>query len=217
MCVLKRGAIMKIEEYKNIDETILWKGKPNKKVFIKERIFSPFLIFALVWLAIDFGIIFGIFAKEGIINQMPFIIPFFIVHLLPVWIYFFAVFSAFFSWKNIEYMVTDKAVYVTQGIFSFSCVRKSFQEVTNVSVHQGMIDKRHDVGDVFVVTGYSYKNGKQVSAGINILDIEDYMKVYKLINKTGMDIYSDTMYPNDLRPKENNGYETKYNPDKKDY
>jgi len=36
------------------------------------------------------------------------------------------------------------------------------------------------------------------------------MKVYKLINKTGTDIFSDTRYPNDLRPKDNHGYNTEY-------
>ena len=121
---------------------------------------------------------------------------------------------SFISWKNTEYMVTDKAIYVTMGILTTNCDRKTFQEITNTSVHQGIIDKRHDVGDVFITTGYRTTNkGATVRCGINFMDIEDYMKVYKLINKTGRDIYSDTQYPNDLRPKENHGYNTKYSRD----
>lgn len=202
---------MNIESFKNNDETILWRGKPNKSVFIKEQIFTPMLIFALLWLAIDAGFILGFFGIKEIDVPYGFIIPFFILHLMPVWIYLGRVIFAFKRWKNTEYMVTDKAVYASTGVFTTTCERKTFQEVTNVSVHQGIIDKRHNVGDVFILTGFTNtSNGKTIQKGINIVDIEDYMKVYKLINKTGADIYSDTMYPNDLRPKENHGYKTEY-------
>ena len=44
-----------------------------------------------------------------------------------------------------------------------------------------------------------------------ISDIKDYRKVFELIKKLQEDIYTDTMYPNALRPEENQGYRTKYN------
>lgn len=202
---------MRIEDYRNSNETILWKGKPNKSVFIKERIFSPLFIFAALWLVADIGFI-SIFLVTSR-DSMPIfiIIPFFALHLMPVWIYIWRVFSSFAQWKNTEYMVTDKGIYATHGVFTTNCERKTFQEVTNVSVHQGIIDKRHDVGDVFILTGLTTdRNGKVVKNGINIVDIENYMEVYKLVNRVGTDIFSDTMYPNDLRPKDNHGYKTQY-------
>ena len=211
MLLIGEGKDMNIESFKNAEEIILWKGKPNKSVFIKEQIFSPLLILALIWLAIDAGFILGFFGVNEIGMEAGFLIPFFILHLLPVWIYLGRVIFAFKKWKNIEYMVTDSAVYAITGIFTTTCERKTFQEVTNVSVHQGIIDKRNNVGDVFIITGFTTNsNGKTIQKGINIVDIEDYMKVYRLINKTGTDIYSDTMYPNDLRPKDNHGYRTNY-------
>ena len=210
---------MEIKSYKNNDENILWTGKPNKSVFIKERIFSPMLPFAALWLVIDASIIGIMIGSMG--NNMPFnailLFPFFLLHLMPVWIYLFKVIFAFSEWKNVEYMVTDKAVYATKGVFTSNCDRKTFQEITNISVHQGIIDKKHNVGDVFIITGFTTNsNGHVVKQGINIVDIEDYMRVYKLISQTGTDIYSDTMYPNDLRPKENHGYKTKYFPDEEE-
>ena len=198
-----------IEDYKENSERILWKGKPNKSVYIKERIFSPLALIALVWLIFDttfIGITF-----RNCPNSIPVMVIFFAMHLLPVWIYLGRVVFSFLSWKNTEYMVTDKAVYITMGVFTTNCDRKTFQEITNTSVHQGIIDKTYDVGDVFITTGYrTTSKGATVRCGINFIDIEDYMKVYKLINKTGTDIYSDTQYPNDLRPSENHGYNTKY-------
>lgn len=207
---------MKIEEFRNSNETIFWKGKPNKSVYIKEQIFSPLFIFALLWLCIDLSFVIGFFAFQKITLENAFIIPFFILHLLPVWLYLFKVISAFARWKHTEYMVSDQAVYCLTGVFTTNCKRKTFQEITNVSVHQGIFDKRHDVGDIFIITGVTTnKDGRAVNTGFNILDIDEYMKVYKLITETGRDIYADTMYPNDLRPDNNSGYRTKYNPEDK--
>ena len=197
---------MKIEDYKSADETVLWTGKPNKSVYFKEGIFNPLLLIALAWGAIDFGIIFGVILANNFDMPLYFIIPFFFFHLAPVWFYIVRVIVRLLGWKHIEFMVTDKAVYALSGILTTNFVRRTFQEVTNVSVHQGIFDRHHDVGDVFIITGRS---------SVNFIDIEDYMKVYKLVAKTGQDIFSDTMYPNDLRPKENHGYQTKYTPEDK--
>lgn len=202
---------MRVEDFKENDEIILWKGKPVKSVYLKEQIFSPLLIFAIIWLILDLGIICGIFASHGIFQGEFFLIPFFILHLAPVWVYLGKVLFAVKKCNNTEYMVTDKAIYAVTGVFTTTCDRKTFQEVTNTSVHQGLFDKQYDVGDVFITTGFrTTSKGASVRCGINIVDIEDYMKVYKLINKTGRDIFSDTNYPNDLRPKENHGYNTEY-------
>ena len=43
---------MKIEDFRENDERILWKGKPVKSVYLKEQIFSPLLIFAIIWLVL---------------------------------------------------------------------------------------------------------------------------------------------------------------------
>lgn len=205
---------MKIEEYKNNDEITLWKGKPNKSVYIREHIFSPLLFFAILWLAADAFFIFIYLSNREFNFEALFIVPFFLIHLMPVWLYIGRVIFAYAKWNKTEYLVTDKAIYCTNGVFTTNCQRKTFQEVTNISLHQGIIDKRHDVGDIFIITGFKTdSNGKYVNVGINIVDIEDYIKVYKLISKTGNDIFSDTMYPNDLRPKENHGYKTNYNPE----
>ena len=207
---------MRIEDYKSNEEMVLWKGKPNKSVYIKEKIFTPLAIFALIWIAFDMGFICIAFASSsGMPGPMKIVlVPFFIFHLLPVWIYLGNIIFSVRSWNNTEYMVTDRAIYATSGVFTTKCDRKTFQEVTNVSFHQGIIDKKFNVGDVFIATGQTVNtNGRVKQLGINIIDIDDYLKVYKLITRTGTDIYSDTMYPNDLRPKENHGYNTSYTPE----
>ena len=54
-------------------------------------------------------------------------------------------------------------------------------------------------------------NGRPLDVGTTIADIKDYRKVFGIIKELQEDIYTDTMYPNDLRPEENHGYKTKYN------
>jgi len=185
---------MKIEEFKNDDEKVLWEGKPNKRAFIKERIFSPLLPFVLLWLLIDLGFIIGMIAGNSEGFPLFMIVPFFIIHLFPVWYYIGSVIFANFAWKNTEYMVTDKAVYSLRGVFTTHNVRKTFQEITNISFKQGIIDKLCNVGDIFIATTGSS------STSVSFIDIDNYLDVYKLITKTGKDVFSDTMYPNDLRP-----------------
>ena len=213
---------MKIEDFKVEDEVVLWKGKPNKSVYVKEQIFTPLAIFALIWLVFDCGFLAVFFTNIFTHDEMHFmayiLIPFMLLHLMPVWIYLGRVIFSYKSWNNTNYMVTDKAIYATGGVFTVNCNRKTFQEITNVSFHQGLIDKHHNVGDVFIATGVAVSsNGRTRTAGINIIDIEDFLKVYKLISKTGTDIFSDTMYPNNLRPDTNDGYKTKYNNNDEQY
>ena len=72
-----------------------------------------------------------------------------------------------------------------------------------------------------VISDMEEKYGKQRTNNIlrnittkevaeDIADIKDYRKVFELIKKLQEDIYTDTMYPNDLRPETNHGYTTKY-------
>lgn len=207
------------------NEEILWKGKPNKRCFILEGIFNPMLPFALVWFLFDSMFIAAFLGGETI-SKTPTaftIIPiiFFLFHLMPVWIYLGGIIFVFRRYKNTEYIVTDKGVYYSGGLFSYTCNMKPFTELARVNIHRGIIDQIIGVGDVVLtsnnIADYCDSdvrvNGRPVGTGfgITISDIKDYRKVFELIKKLQEDIYTDTMYPNALRPEENQGYRTKYN------
>jgi len=203
-------------------EKILWRGKPNKRGFVLEGIFNPLLPFALIWALVDSGFIAtfigGAFVSH---TQNPFfIIPlgFFLIHMMPVWIYIGGVIFIFRKYKHTEYIVTDKGVYISGGLFSYSCNMKPFTELARVNIHRGIIDQMIGVGDVVLTSNnladlYSSNvrvNGSPLQVGLTIADIKEYKRVFELIKNLQEDIYTDTMYPNDLRPKENHGYQTKY-------
>ena len=135
---------------------------------------------------------------------------------MPVWIYLAGVLFIFRRYKHTEYIVTDKGVYTSGGVFAYTCQMKPYTEISKINIHRGIFDQYLGVGDVVFSdinddTAPNVRvNGRPVSMGLSISDISDYRKVFKLIKKLQTDVYADTMYPNDLRPAENHGYKTKY-------
>lgn len=205
------------------DEKILWHGKPNKLCFILEGIFNPLLPFALAWFISDLAFL-ATFLDGITIPDAPitfFMVPIFfmLIHMMPAWIYFSGIFFVLRKYKHTEYIVTDKAVYTSGGLFSYTCNMKPFTELARVNIHRGIIDQFIGVGDIVLTSNNIsdlYNGGSKFSCrsffnpGTIIADIEDYRNVFEIIKKLQEDIYTDTMYPNDLRPEHNPGYKTKY-------
>ena len=186
-----------------MDETILYEGKPDKKCFIFESILNPLLPVAIIWAVLDMS--FMGFAVGGMQKIM---IPFMLIHMMPVWIYLGGVIFSFRRYRNTYYVVTDHAVYVSSGIFTMNLQEKTFAELSRVNLHRGIFDQMFNVGDIQITTNQFTK--KNVPAVITINSISNYTEVYQMVKKLQKDIYSDIMYPNDLRPNENHGYKTKY-------
>ena len=186
-----------------LEETILYEGKPDKKCFIFESIFNPLMPFAIVWAIFDMS-----FLRMSMGGMSFVIIPFLLLHMMPVWIYLAGVVFAVRKYKNTYYIVTDHAVYVSGGIFTMNLETKTFAELSRVNLHRGIFDQIFHVGDVLITTNQFTRKGMPAVIGIN--SISEYSKVFQLVKKLQKDIYSDIMYPNDLRPEENHGYKTKY-------
>lgn len=184
------------------DEKILYEGRPDRTCFIFESILNPMLPFALVWALIDLFM----FSREA--AKSTFLLGFFLIHMTPVWLYLSGVIFSFRKYNNIYYIVTDRAIYVSGGIFSRSYNRKPFAELAHIHLHRGVFDQYFNVGDVIATSG-QFTPGKS-SAAIRIDSIADYADVYKLVKKLQEDIYTDIMYPNAKRPSENPGYKTEY-------
>ena len=133
---------------------------------------------------------------------------FMLLHMLPVWIYLFGVLTTFLRLKHNYYLVTDSAVYISKGTFQLRYDVKPFAEMSRVVLHQGVFDRMFGVGDVYITTNQFDNKGRPMP--MVIADISNFMEVYQTVQKLQKDIYSDTMYPNDLRPRTNHGYKTKY-------
>ena len=96
---------------------------------------------------------------------------------------------------------------------SSSDLREDFKnEASNVG-GRGMIDRMTGCGDVNIICGGRYSTADSTgSNNFSIRDIPDYQEVFQLVRRMQTDIYADTMYPNALRPDNNPGYNTQYQP-----
>ena len=196
-------------------EKILYAGKPDKKCFIFESIFNPLLPFAIVWGLFDMFFIGAAFSSDKADEAAFFIIPFMALHMMPVWLYLGGALLSFRRYRNTAYIVTDKGIYASGGIIARTYKSKPFAELSHVDLHRGIFDQWFGVGDIITTSAQANPatlNGRRTStnAGISIDSIADYAEVYKLVKKLQEDIYTDVMYPNDLRPKENHGYKSRY-------
>ena len=193
-------------------ETLIWKAKPKKSAFIinKSITMAPF---AILWLAFDSSFITMMFKSETPTEMLCFIIPFFALHLMPVWIWLANVLTANRKWKNTSYYVTDKRIIIENGFVAGNFQTIYYKDLTNVSLHLGVIDKMLGVGDIYLETagGNYVQNGRNLVAQA-FLDIENPQEIYPKLQKIVMDIQTDIEYPNALRPGENPGYNTKYEP-----
>ena len=204
------GFVM-LEELKAIvgpNEKILYEGKPNKKCYIFESIFNPLLPFALLWAIVDLGILGSAFFAQDSSNMLIFFIPFLLLHMMPVWIYLGGILFTVRRYKNTAYIVTDRAIYISGGVFTRNINVKPFAELSHINLHRGVFDQKFNVGDIIATTNQLTRNGKR--ATISISSISNYIDVYNMVKKLQTDIYTDVMYPNAKRPSENPGYNTEY-------
>ena len=196
-------------------EKILYAGKPDKRCFIFECIFNPLLPFAALWGIFDMFFIGAAFSSDKANEAAFFIIPFMALHMMPVWLYLGGALLSFRRYRNTAYIVTDKGIYASGGIFARTYKSKPFAELSHVDLHRGIFDQWFGVGDIITTSAQANPatlNGRRTStnAGISIDSIANYAEVYKLVKQLQEDIYTDVMYPNDLRPQENHGYKSKY-------
>lgn len=186
------------------DEKILWKGRPDKKCFILESIFNPMFPVALIWGGIDFlGIICG-YNAGGESPPLHILAGFLAFHLFPVWIWLGGALCSWRKYRNTEYIITDKGVYTSCGVFTQTFYMKPFAELSYISIAQGYFDKLCNVGDVVLECDITTFSNTDKILNFPICDIKDFKKVYALIKRLKTKTDSDTMLPNDLQQKENN-------------
>lgn len=192
-------------------ESLIWSSKPKKSAYIINQI-MVMMPFALLWLGIDSAILIPLILSGEASNMLFFIIPFFALHLMPVWIWLGNVLSANKRWQNTKYYVTDKRIIIQNGFIAENYQTIYYKDIRNVSLGVGVIDKMLNVGDIYFHLGNNVASNSNGTSKTAFLDIENVRDIYSKLQKIVLDIQTDMEYPNALRPDENPGYNTKYNP-----
>ncbi len=193
-----------IEDILDADESALLSLKPKKSAFILNSIFSMFPI-ALIWLLFDGGFIAGI-AIAGPklpVGVIIFMCVFFLFHLMPVWLWISNIIKANIRYKNTEYVFTEKRIIIRSGVVGIDFKNIYYSDIKGVNLKVGIIDRMCKVGDIYI---------QALEQSSVIEDIENPYFILNKIQKIVLDIKTDIIFPNDLRPSENHGYKTKYRP-----
>lgn len=160
------------------EERILYEGRSDKKCFIFESIFNPFLFFSIIWLLFDLFLFSTIFYMMGF-NKIVFV--FAMVHMMPVWVYVIGLFFSFRKYRQTYYIVTDRGVYISSGMFALNFDAKPFTELSRINLHRGVLDQLFHVGDIIITTNQRTDGGR--FAVMKIDSISNYAEVYQMIKK----------------------------------
>lgn len=186
-------------------EAILWRGKPKKSAFIATKSLTLMPI-AIIWLCIDSTLIFSAFSSGG-----PwFLIPFMLLHLMPVWLWLGSMLTAGRRWKNTSYYVTNRRIIIQGGFLAVNETTLFYKDLRNARVRIGLLDKIFHTGDIVFDNGMYYGNSRNREQLPTLEDLEAPYQVYERIQKIILDIQTDIEYPNAFRPAENPGYQTDY-------
>ena len=87
-----------------------------------------------------------------------------------------------------------------------------YKDISDVKLKITAIDKMLNVVDIYFINkNIIPTNNKNATIPVAFLDVKEAYKIYPKIQKVVLDIQTDIEYPNNLRPQENDGYNTKYN------
>lgn len=108
---------MNLNQQISPNEQVLWSGRKATKVSVLEAIFNPMLPFALIWFLFDLGFILSTRKFSNIANEVfsqnqassfnggfmfnGFFAIFFVLHLMPVWIYLAGIVTCFYPYWSI--------------------------------------------------------------------------------------------------------------------
>ena len=140
---------LKVEDLLDRDEKILWKGTPKRASYIMQNS-SGLMPFALLWLLIDGGIIATIFATGGLAEMGFIIIPFFALHLMPVWIWIGSIIKSVNKSKQIKYYITNNRIIEVRGKVPYIKSELKIKDIRSSNIKKSFWDKMFKVSDIYV-------------------------------------------------------------------
>lgn len=189
------------------DEKIIWEGKPTFIPFIASGL--PFLGFGIIWGLFDYNLIRNIFTSSNSINYA--LVPFFLLHLMPLWIGILNFVRLFLVYNNTSYSITNKRVLMRSGFLGIDFKAIDHDKIVDITVDVNPIENMLGVGTIKINSGLIGNKGARVYD--SLIAISRPYEIFKKLKTVSVDIKTDWNYPNSLRPNENKGYKTKYIPE----
>ena len=146
---------MKIERLFHEDEKVLWKGKIDGRVYLKQAFLPDYFPIICIWAFIILMIDFVILATRGIIgllfSSMSVLSP---ILLLPFWIYLVRAIRAVRQTENTVYWLTNYGLYLQKGNEEKGMEEDvefvSYDKLDDVTVYPAKSRANDPVGDLCV-------------------------------------------------------------------
>lgn len=108
-----------------------------------------------------------------------------LIFLPIVLLYIESVLLAKKRYDNTGYIITDKAVYVSEGGFIVHYKTRTFAEILRFEKRRGMFDKHLGVGDVVAVANKLSSNiqGTRFESRLAINSVSNYEQICEVLNK----------------------------------
>lgn len=196
------GIYRSFAEIRDKDEKILWLGTPAFVPFILSGM--PLFLFGLAWGAFDYFIY--IRAKD--LPESA--IPFFLIHLMPLWIGIFNLFRLLLVHGNTCYAYSDRRIMIRSGFWGTDFKVIDYDKISDLEVTVNPVENLLGLGTIRFFSGRLNSKGRRIYD--RFIGIPNPYGVFKHIKETAVDIKTDWNYPNALRPRENPGYKTVYRP-----
>ena len=181
------------------NEQVFWEGKPRFWPYFLSGV-VPTFIFGLAWT----GFLVPFFAvnflpKENLSSSSGFTNTFFFA-----WNIFLVPFLLIGLWMLV-------GVHIYKGFIDFD-------QITNSEVNVGFWDRvlAQNTGSILISSSGTFGSTRQghIARPYTLSNITDPYEVFKFVKKVSHDVKTDIEYPNAMRPSENPGYQSTYDPNK---
>jgi uncharacterized membrane protein YdbT with pleckstrin-like domain len=177
-----------LDKLLNVEEKVLWSGKPVRKAFILPGLISIpvgiiFLGFAIFWM--------GTAASAGAPDEFSLFGLLFV--LIGIGIAFGPFLFQLLRYRNTEYMITDKRIITQTGAIGLDTRFVDFEKVQEVYVQIGVIDKLFGTGSLYAMTagfsgfvprgGYGYGYGGFAGNRPSLAALKEPYEVQKLLQE----------------------------------
>ncbi|MDO4604588.1 MAG: PH domain-containing protein [Helcococcus sp.] len=201
------------------NEKIIEIAKPDKFIYTFWHLRNiGVLIFLLIWtvVVVFIGRQFIFFEDEMLNPGIMFKFFPLILLAIPFIIFIINPILRYIQSSKIEYIITDKRVYIFSGVIGKDIQSIEYREIDKLKLNVGILEKIRGKGTIQLTPDQSYYNGdtRYTEYGHRLIGIDKPYEIYKLLKNNTLDIVTDQQFPNEYRPNSNKGYNTKLDNDK---
>ena len=173
----------KIKNNLDMDELIMWQGKPKKSAFVINSA-VPLIPLVLFWGGIDLTIFLGVWISMQELFIRLLVTGFILVHMTPVWCWLHHIRKSAKVWEETEYAVTNKHIIICNGVAGAKVQKLKLTDVEDVVYSIGRVDTWIGVGDIHISLGAGGKKHGEY----DIVDIVDVAGAFNAITREMQEI-----------------------------